>query len=107
MHSEATVEQITDSEANRPEPKARGGFRISKNPGSVYYPTALLRTAAASEALTVPSPLLSTQKESFEGYGAKQTKLINSAVLENKGYYVILTISKDADQIYEAFQKSI
>ena len=50
---------------------------------------------------------LSTQKESFEGYGAKQTKLINSAVLENKGYYVILTISKDADQIYEAFQKSI
>ena len=50
---------------------------------------------------------LRTQKESFEGYGAKQTKLINSAVLENKGYYVILTISKDADQIYEAFQKSI
>lgn len=50
---------------------------------------------------------LSTQKSSFEGYGAKQTKLINSAVLDDRGNYVILVISEDADAIYAAFKKSI
>ena len=50
---------------------------------------------------------LHTQKNSFEGYGAEQTKLINSAVTDSRGYYVLLAISKDADQIYEAFRKSI
>lgn len=50
---------------------------------------------------------LDTQKKSFEGYGVEQTKLINSAVMESRGYYVILAVSKDADKIYEAFQKSI
>lgn len=48
-----------------------------------------------------------TQKNSFEGYGAKQTKLINSAVIENRGYYILFTISEDADAIYGAFKKSI
>lgn len=50
---------------------------------------------------------LDTQKSSFEGYGAEQTKLINSAVLDSRGYYVLLAISDDADAIYEAFKKSI
>lgn len=50
---------------------------------------------------------LSTQKSSFEGYGVEQTKLINSAVLDSRGYYVMLTISEDADAIYTAFKKSI
>ena len=50
---------------------------------------------------------LSTQKSSFEGYGVEQTKLINSAVLDSRGYYVMLTISEDADAIYAAFKKGI
>lgn len=45
--------------ANRPEPDAWGGFRISKKLGIVYYPTTLLKIAVASKALTVPAPLMS------------------------------------------------
>ena len=48
-----------------------------------------------------------TQKNSFEGYGVQQTKLINSSVMVSRGYYVLFTISEDADAIYEAFKKSI
>lgn len=63
-----------------------------------------------SQAETVEkaaSKRLATQKTSFEGYGVEQTKLINSAVLDSRGYYVILAISEDADAIYTAFKKSI
>ncbi|MCQ4762242.1 DUF4358 domain-containing protein, partial [Alistipes onderdonkii] len=42
---------------------------------------------------------LDTQKTSFEGYGAKQTKLINSAVLDSRGYYLLMAVSEDADSI--------
>ena len=48
-----------------------------------------------------------TQKNNFEGYGVQQTKLINSSVMVSRGYYVLFTISEDADAIYEAFKKSI
>lgn len=50
---------------------------------------------------------LDTQLKSFEGYGAKQTKLIKSAVLEERGVYVLFVISKDADAMYGAFKKSL
>lgn len=50
---------------------------------------------------------LDTQKKSFEGYGAAQTKLLQSSVMGTKGNYVILAVSKDADKIYEAFKKSL
>ena len=50
---------------------------------------------------------LDTQKTSFEGYGAKQTKLINSAVLDSRGYYLLMAVSEDADSIYKAFKKSM
>ena len=50
---------------------------------------------------------LDTQKKSFEGYGVEQTKLLRSAVVESKGSYTILVVSKDADKIDEAFRKSI
>ena len=50
---------------------------------------------------------LDTQKTSFEGYGAKQTKLINSAVLDSRGYYLLMAVSEDADSIYRAFKKSM
>ncbi|MEI3380417.1 MAG: DUF4358 domain-containing protein [Dorea sp.] len=50
---------------------------------------------------------LDTQKKSFEGYGVEPTKLLRSAVVESKGSYTILVVSKDADKIDEAFRKSI
>lgn len=50
---------------------------------------------------------LETQKNNFEGYGVEQTKLINSAVVETKGYYVLVAVSKDADKIDGAFKESI
>lgn len=48
-----------------------------------------------------------TQEKNFEGYGVEQTKLIHSAITDTKGYYVLLAVSKDADQIDTAFKKSI
>ena len=50
---------------------------------------------------------LETQKTSFEGYGAKQTKLLESAVLDTKGEYVLLAVSENADEMAGAFQKSL
>lgn len=50
---------------------------------------------------------LETQKKNFEGYGVTQTKLISSAILESKGYYVLLAVSEEADQIEAAFKESI
>lgn len=50
---------------------------------------------------------LDTQKESFEGYGVEQTKLLNDAVLESKGDYVILIVSGKAQAGDEAFKKSL
>ena len=50
---------------------------------------------------------LKTQKTSFEGYGAKQTKLLESAVLDTKGEYVLLAVSENADEMAGAFQKRL
>lgn len=50
---------------------------------------------------------LDTQKKSFEGYGVEQTKLLRSAIVESKGSYTLLAVSKDADSIDAAFRKSI
>lgn len=50
---------------------------------------------------------LDTQKTSFEGYGAEQTSLLNGAVLETRGTYVLLTVSADADNIYAAFKNCL
>ena len=50
---------------------------------------------------------LDTQRESFEGYGAEQTKLVTSAILEARGQYVFLVVGKDADKAYSAFKKSL
>lgn len=50
---------------------------------------------------------LDTQTESFEGYGAEQTKLLKSAILESRGSYVFLAVGKDADKAYTVFKKSL
>lgn len=50
---------------------------------------------------------IETQKTNFEGYGAEQTKLIQSAVIQNKGDYILMAISNDVDKIYSVFKKSL
>lgn len=50
---------------------------------------------------------LDTQTESFEGYGAEQTKLLKSAVLDRRGSFVVMIVGKDADKAYSAFKKSL
>lgn len=64
-------------------------------------------TAQAESVEKAARERLSTQKESFEGYGASQTRLINSAVVESRGDYVLLVISKKADAVQSAFRKSL
>lgn len=50
---------------------------------------------------------LDTQKTNFEGYGAEQTKQIKSAIVKAKGYYVLLAVSEDAEQIEAVFSACI
>ena len=50
---------------------------------------------------------VNTQEKNFEGYGVEQTKLIHAAIIETRGHYVLLAVSKDADRIDAAFKKSI
>lgn len=50
---------------------------------------------------------IDTQKESFAGYGVEQTKLLENAVLTNKGKYILLVVSDKADKVYAAFNKNL
>lgn len=50
---------------------------------------------------------LDTQKTSFEGYGAEQTKLIKSAIVKSKGYYVLMVVSPEAEQVETIFLECI
>ena len=61
----------------------------------------------ANEVEQAVKKRLKTQKSSFEGYGVNQTKLLNSAITETKGNYVMMGISEDAEKIFEAFKNSI
>lgn len=61
----------------------------------------------ADEVERAAKKRLETQESSFEGYGTKQTELIQSAILETKGNYVLMVISEDAEKICEAFRRSI
>lgn len=61
----------------------------------------------ANEVEQAVKKRLKTQKSSFEGYGVNQTKLLNSAITETKGNYVMMVISEDAEKIFKAFKNSI
>ena len=61
----------------------------------------------ANEVEQAVKKRLKTQKSSVEGYGVNQTKLLNSAITETKGNYVMMVISEDAEKIFEAFKNSI
>ena len=62
------------------------------------------QTEAVTEAA---NSRLETQKNSFEGYGAEQTALLNAAVLEVRGNYVLYVVHPDAPAAQQAFLDSL
>lgn len=48
-----------------------------------------------------------SRKESFQGYGASQTKLIEDSIIDVRGNYILFVIRKDAEKIDRAFQKAL
>lgn len=107
------------SKANMQDFKKYYGLNAAEYDGvSLYIPDDVMSVSevlvvkvhnkSQTEAIeTAMEKRLQTQKKNFEGYGAVQTKLIESAVVKTKGYYVLLVISEDADEIEIAFDKSI
>ncbi len=70
----------------------------------------LVRVRSESQAEAVKDAAqkrLDTQIESFEGYGAEQTKLLKAAILEDRGNYIFMVVGKNADKAYTAFKKSL
>ena len=50
---------------------------------------------------------LDTQKKSFEGYGAEQTKLLTDHVLEVKGNYILYYVGGNTSKVRQAFLDSL
>ena len=50
---------------------------------------------------------ISRQKNNFDGYGAEQMKLLNQAVVDQKGRYILMAVSPDAEKIRKAFRKAL
>lgn len=50
---------------------------------------------------------LSVQKKNFEGYGAGQMKLLKNAVVETRGTYIFMAVSKNAVTYQKAFEESL
>nr|WP_317378653.1 DUF4358 domain-containing protein [uncultured Faecalimonas sp.] len=48
-----------------------------------------------------------SRKESFQGYGASQTKLIEDSIIDVRGNYILFVIKEDAEKIDQAFQKAL
>ena len=67
----------------------------------------LKEESQAENVLEAVRKRLDTQEESFKGYGASQTKLLQSAVLETRGLYGVMAVGEDADKAYAAFKKSL
>ncbi|MBQ0000303.1 MAG: DUF4358 domain-containing protein [Clostridiales bacterium] len=50
---------------------------------------------------------LATQKNSFDGYGAEQTKLLNDCVLKVQGNYVLFLVCENAAKAGSAFADAL
>ena len=48
-----------------------------------------------------------SRKESFQGYGASQTKLIEDSIIDVRGNYILFVIKEDAEKIDQVFQKAL
>lgn len=70
----------------------------------------LVKLADESQSEAVEAAImerLETQKNSFEGYGAEQTKLLNNYVLQVKGNYIFYMVGENAAKAEEAFVSSL
>lgn len=70
----------------------------------------LIQMKDLSQRDTVESAIqkrLSTQKKSFDGYGAEQTKMLNDCVLKIKGNYVLFLVCDDAAKAGTAFVEAL
>lgn len=50
---------------------------------------------------------LQTQKNSFEGYGAEQTALLQDHILDVQGNYILYVVNANASRADEAFRNSL
>ena len=50
---------------------------------------------------------LETQKNSFEGYGAEQTKLLNDHVLQVEGNFILYAVGEQAKDVQAVFLNSL
>lgn len=70
----------------------------------------LVKLADESQSQEVEAAILErleTQKNSFDGYGAEQTKLLNNYVLQIKGNYIFYMVGENAAKAEEAFVSSL
>lgn len=83
----------------------------------LYYPTTnmgaeeilLVKLADPSQGETVRAAIekrVKSQLDSFEGYGAEQTALLQNSVQEIKGNYALLAVADNAAEIRKAFEKA-
>ncbi len=84
----------------------------------LYYPTTnmgaeeilLVKLADTSQSESVAAAVnerLATQKKSFDGYGEAQTALLNAAVVDVQGNYILFVVNENAQAIDEAFRESL
>lgn len=67
-----------------------------------------MKDNSQGEALTAAvEKRLQKQMESFEGYGAEQTRLLEKHVLLVRGNYLFYAVHKDAAKAKQAFLKSL
>ncbi len=61
----------------------------------------------ADEVTEAIETRLETQKNSFEGYGVEQTALLDKAVLDVQGNYILYVVGDDAAKADQAFRSSL
>lgn len=70
----------------------------------------LVKLSSVSQSEAVEEAIqsrLATQKNSFEGYGAEQTKLLNNCVVKVQGNYILFVVGENAAQTEQAFLNSL
>ena len=70
----------------------------------------IIKLKDTSQADTVEEAInkrLETQKNSFEGYGAEQTALLEDHILDVQGNYILYVVNTNAAKADEAFRGSL
>lgn len=81
---------------------------------TLYYPTTnmgaeeillvkLSDVSQQEEVLAAIDARLATQKSNFDGYGVGQTEMLNAAVVEPQGNYILFVVGDHAQNVRQAF----